>query len=99
MDMRALDGPAPNTTEGEREMTNHSDQQAATYHICIRTYRYGVPARAQRMQLGDGTILEGMSHAEAQKTVAALRQEQRRGGRVELLQCEYSRPTYTVVQD
>ena len=78
---------------------NNSDHQAATYHICIRTYRYGVPARAQRMQLGDGTIVEGMSHSEAHKMVVALRKEQRRGGRVELLHNEYSRPTYTVVAD
>ena len=80
-------------------MTKQEVRQAATYHICIRTYKYGVPARAQRLQLGDGTIVEGLSHIEAQKTVAALRSEQRRGGRVELLHNEYSRPTYTVVQD
>jgi len=70
-----------------------------TYHVCIRTYAYGVPARAQRLQLGDGTIVEGLSHSEAHKTVVALRKEQRRGGRVELLHNEYSRPTYTVVAD
>ena len=76
-------------------MTNYP----VTYHICIRTYKYGVPSHAQRLQFFDGTVAEGMSHAEAQKTVAALRQEQRRGGRVELLHNDYSRPTYTVVQD
>jgi len=65
----------------------------ATYHICIRTYRYGVPARVQRLQYGDGTIAEGMSHSEAHKTAAELR------GVAELLHNEYSRPTYTVVQD
>ena len=80
-------------------MTKQEVRQAATYHICIRTYEYGVPARAQRLQYWDGTIVEGMSHSEAQNTVAALRKEQRRGGRVELLHNEYSRPTYTVVQD
>ena len=78
---------------------NNSDHQAATYHICIRTYRYGVPARVQRLQYGDGTIAEGMSHSEAHKMVVALRKEQCRGGRINLLHNEYSPPTYTVVQD
>ena len=79
---------------GGREMTSQRDQYPATYHICIRTYEYGVPSRAQRLQFFDGTIAEGMSHSEAQKTAAELR-----GGRVELLHNEYSPPTYTVVQD
>ena len=80
-------------------MTKQEVRQAATYHICIRTYEYGVPARAQRLQYWGGTIVEGLSHSEAHKTVAALRMEQRRGGRVELLHNEYSPPTYTVVLD
>jgi len=80
-------------------MTNQRDQQAVTYHVCIRTYKYGVPSRTQRLRLGDGATVEGMSHLEAQQTVAALRIQLRRGGRVELLHNEYSPPTYTVVAD
>ena len=76
-------------------MTNYP----VTYHVCIRTYKYGVPSRAQRLQFFDGTIAEGMSHSEAQKMVAALRRQQCWGDRVELLHNEYSPPTYTVVQD
>ena len=76
-------------------MTSQRDQHPVTYHVCIRTYRYGVPARAQRLQLA-----EGMSHSEAHQMVAALRIQLRRvRGRVELLHNEYSRPTYTVVAD
>jgi len=76
-------------------MTNYP----VTYHVCIRTYKYGVPSRAQRLQFFDGTVAEGMSRSEAQKMVAALRSQQRPPRCVELLHNEYSRPTYTVVQD